>query len=177
MKNIGDEVGEVLFEEPGSGVFAVLDGASVSGLLDKFHALKPEHVCLYRGELQPDMAEVAPYLVRLERGSAFTDWVLRQGWGGHWGIFALAQAELPVLRNHFRKFLVVHDSSGKPLLFRYYDPRVLRKYLPTCDQEQLAAMFGPVASYVAEGDQPSTLFRFRTKSGALAAVQKELSAG
>ena len=175
MKNIGDEVGEVLFGEPGLSAFAVLDGASVSGLLDKLYALKPEHVCLYRGELQPDMAEVAPYLVRLERGSGFTDWVLTQGWGGHWGIFALAQADLAALRTHFRKFLVVHDSAGKPLLFRYYDPRVLRKYLPTCDQEQLAAMFGPVASYVAEGEQPSTLVSFRTKSGALAAEQKELS--
>ena len=45
-------------------------------------------MCLYRGELQPDMAEVAPYLVKLDRDAPFTDWVLDRGWGNHWGVFA-----------------------------------------------------------------------------------------
>src|SRR2546422_5242168 len=41
----------------------------------------PEFECLYRGELKPDMAEVAPYLVRLESESSVTKWVIREGWG------------------------------------------------------------------------------------------------
>jgi hypothetical protein len=177
MSDIVEAVGAFLFGEPGLGVFAVLDGASVPGLVEKLHALKPEHVCLYRGELEPDMAEVAPYLVRLEDRSEMTGWVLEQGWGKHWGVFALSQADLRALRQHFRRFLVVHDEAGKPMYFRFYDPRVLRKYLPTCDQEQLAAIFGPVASYLAEGEEPSALLSFRVKSGALAADEKELAAG
>ena len=177
MTSISDQVKEFLFAGGGFGVFAVLDGASVQGLRVKLHQVQPEHVCLYRGELEPDMAEVAPYLVRLERKAEFTEWVLTQGWGKHWGIFACAQADLHAMRQHFRRFLMVHDESGKPLYFRFYDPRVLRDYLPTCDREQLTEMFGPVASYVAEAEQPGALLCFRLKVGELATERKELSPG
>jgi len=46
------------------------------------------------------------------------------------------------MRQHFRRFITVHDESGKPLLFRYYDPRVLRTFLPTCNAKELAEIFG-----------------------------------
>jgi hypothetical protein len=36
------------------------------------------------------------------------------------------------------------------MLFRYYDPRVLRSYLPTCTPEELAQVFGPIHSFVME---------------------------
>ena len=41
-------------------VFVVLDGASVPGLLAKLTELQPVHTCLYRGDIEPDLAEVAP---------------------------------------------------------------------------------------------------------------------
>src|SRR5260221_341825 len=71
---------EVVFEANDSPVFAVLDGASVPKLIESLYEHKPEHCCLYPGELKPDMATVAPYLVRLEAGKEFTDLVLRKGW-------------------------------------------------------------------------------------------------
>jgi len=156
-----------LFGETEGCLFAVLDGASVPDLPGKLYELKPEHECLYRGRLQPDMAEVAPYLVRLEPETPFTDWVLEQGWGNHWGIFVVSAAELLELRQHFRRFLIVHDPTGKPLYFRYYDPRVLRSYLPTCNGEELAALFGPVRCYMAEGEKPELLLRFELDAGRL----------
>lgn len=167
-----------LFADADANVFAILDGASVPDLRDALYRMQPEHVCLYRGELAPDMAEVAPYLVRLERDSEFAEWVIEKGWGNHWGIFAEADADLHTLRQHFRRFLTVHDSDGKPLIFRYYDPRVMRVYLPTCNAEELAAIFGPVSAYLlegaVEGDSPGTLLRFEAASGALAAKEEKL---
>jgi hypothetical protein len=175
MSDTTEAVGGFLFGDPGEGVFAVLDGASVPGLLEKLHALKPEYECLYRGELAPDMAEVAPYLVRLERRSEMTSWILEQGWGKHWGIFAVSQADLRAMRQHFRRFLVVHDYTGKPMCFRFYDPRVLRTYLPTCNGEELAAFFGPVERYLQEDEDGGVLLRFRLASGALAASKEPLA--
>jgi len=150
-----------LFGDDESSAFAVLDGASVPDLPELLHEFQPGHECLYRGELKPDMAEVAPYLIRLEKGSPFTEEVLSRGWGQHWGIFALTAIDLAGLRRHLRKFLIVHDSDGKPLYFRYYDPRVLRVYLPTCNAEELKTVFGPVSSYVVEDEDPASLLRFR----------------
>ena len=130
-------------QDEGVTTFALLDGASAPGLLDHLYGSpRPEFTCLYRGELKPDMAEVAPYLVRLKPDTPFTDWLLAEGWGKHWGIFLTSQADLAALRKHFRTFTIVKDPDGKMLYFRYYDPRVLRVYLPTCNAQEIATVFG-----------------------------------
>jgi hypothetical protein len=175
MSNPQDALKQQLFGGDGA-VFAVLDGASVPGLLDRLYGnVRPEFECLYRGNLEPDMAEVAPYLVRLEADSEFTSWVLSEGWGKHWGVFAVTPADLRAMRMHLRRFVKVHDAEGKPLYFRYYDPRVLRTYLPTCNAKELADFFGPVAKYVGEGEQPDTLLEFRSEAGALVVDRKEVA--
>jgi hypothetical protein len=166
-ENIVSAVKQRLFADQETNVFAMLDGASIPDLRMSLHQHQPAHVCLYRGELADDMAEVAPYLVRLEEDTEFTDWVLTQGWGEHWGIFALAAEPLVEMRQHFRRFLTVYGPENKPLLFRYYDPRVLRVYLPTCNAEELAAVFGPAASFLCEDEDPTTALRYQLASGAL----------
>src|ERR1044072_7466271 len=168
-----ESVGRHLFSEQDAKLFAVLDGASVPGLLDKLYSLSPNFCCLFRGELQPDMAEVAPYLVQLEQGTEFTNWLIGQGRGNHWGIFASSEADFRRMRTHFRAFLIVYDETGRPLRFRYYDPRVLRTYLPTCTTEELTTLFGPITSYIAEDANPDALLRFQIQSGAL--NQKQIS--
>jgi hypothetical protein len=158
--NILQAVKAQLFSTQGAQVFTILDGASVPDLLVNMATFNPEHICLYRGELAPDMAEVAPYLAFLERGAPFTDWVISHGWGQHWGIFGVTRADLKELRKHFRKFLMVYDESAKSLYFRYYDPRVLRVYLPTCNAQELKTVFGPVMSYLMEDEDPKLRRKF-----------------
>jgi hypothetical protein len=175
MNQAVETLNQYLFGEEDAEACAVLDGASVPELLGRLDELQPEHECLYMGELKPDLAEVAPYLVRLEQGSEFSAWVVEQGWGNHWGIFALSQASLRELRRHFRTFLKVYDPNGKPLLFRYYDPRVMRVYLPTCNAEELKAIFGPVAGYLLEDEDPGVLLAFRFPSGQLVQQKKQLA--
>ncbi len=159
--------GGLLFEAEDDLAFAVLDGASVPGLLPSLAEHEPEYVCLYRGELAPDVAEVAPYLVRLEPETEFTWWLISEGWGKHWGIFASSPSDLRTLRHHFRTFLTVYDSEGKPMLFRYYDPRVLRTYLPTCNGGELATLFGPIQKYLVESEDAKAIIRFQVVDGQL----------
>ena len=83
-----------LFSAQGTRAFTILDGASVPDLPANMASFNPEQICLYRGELEPDMAEVAPYLAFLERDAPFTDWVIGKGWGQHWGIFGVTRADL-----------------------------------------------------------------------------------
>lgn len=166
-ENIIQAVSDKLFENEELNVFVVLDGASVPDLLQQLAEQQPEHVCLYRGELEPDMAEVAPYLVKLEADSDFTDWLIEKGWGNHWGIFVISSESLSALRRHFRKFLIVYDPDNKPVYFRYYDPRVLRTYLPTCHDGELAMIFGQIDSYLLEDADKDVALRFRNASGSL----------
>jgi len=166
MKDMLESIQAEIFRE-GAATFVVLDGASVPALLDKLAQWQPPAECLYRGEIKPEVAPVAPYLAQMEPESDFAKWVLSEGWGKHWGIFAIVQADLRTMRQHFRRFLTVHDESGKPLLFRYYDPRVLRTFLPTCNAKELAEIFGPVLCYVAEGEEPDTALKFELRDGKL----------
>jgi hypothetical protein len=163
-------VKNILYAEKNINVFSILDGASVPDLLDMIYQYQPEHFCLFRGKLKPDIAEVTPYLVSLEQDSIFTKWVIDEGWGKHWGIFVISEADLRAMRNHFRSLLTVY-SEDKPLYFRYYDPRVLRVYLPTCNNSELEVFFGPVESpvkyFILEDEDPNVALRFQTLSGEL----------
>ena len=169
MEDLRQALRRQVFSETGMNVYTVLDGASVPDLVPRLYQLEPEHACLYSGELAPDMAEVAPYLVQLQPRTEFSDWVLEQGWGHHWGILAHSYSGLKAVRHHFRGFLKVHDNKGQPLLFRYYDPRVMRDYLPTCNAEELEKIFGPVETYLVEGENMNVLLRFQQAAGSLKA--------
>ena len=166
---------KLLFEKKGDRLYAVLDGASIPKLLLYLTRHRVDHVCLYRGELDPELAQTAPYLVHLPAESGFTELLLTEGLGKHWGVLVQSKADLRALRMHFRKFLKVWDPDGKPLYFRYYDPRVLRVYLPTCNAEELSVVFGPVSAYFVEAEQADRLLRFTYSGNALAQRQLDLT--
>ena len=132
--------------------FAVLDGAGIPDLLERLYGTPAlEFACLFEGDIEPDVAAVAPYLVRVLPGSELAGWLMA-GWGECRGIFALAPAELDLsaLRRHFRKLTMAYGADMRPLLFRFYDPRVLRCQLPECDAARLNDFFGPVQRFVIE---------------------------
>ena len=160
MAVIAPQILKQLFAVPDTTVYAVLDGASVPELPQTLERFEVEAECLFRGEQNLEMAQVAPYLVRLPPDAAFTEWLLREGWGKHWGIFILSKADLRELRMHLRTFLKVYGPDLKPLYFRYYDPRVLRVYLPTCNPRELQTVFGPVLRYLTEDEDPGALLAF-----------------
>jgi len=58
------------------------------------------------------------------------------------------------------------------LIFRYYDPRVLRAYLPTCSPAELNTFFGPVTAFITEGENPGEILEFRNERGTLASAVK-----
>jgi hypothetical protein len=133
-------------------IFALLDGARDPRIYPLIERQQINCCCLFAGDLPRVLAEAAPYLVGLSPHSRLTEALLTIGWGRSWGVFLESFAILQDLRRHFRRFLQVRDRRGRRLLFRYYDPRVLRTYLPTCNEEELQVMFGPVDRFVMEDE-------------------------
>lgn len=152
----------ILFERPYVRAYAVLDGASVKGLVKRLGAHKGEHCCLFSGELPADVVAAAPHLVRLGEADELTGWVLSEGWGRHWGVFALAHesTDFKAVRKHFRTFLMVRKWDGQSVYFRYYDPRTMRLYLPTCTASEVEHVMGPLRAYVMESDHADVALRF-----------------
>lgn len=168
------QLGQYIFSD-NTFVYAILDGAAIPDLLMRFYEMRPPHVCLYRGELDADLAEVAPYLVNLQPTARFTDWVLSECWGKHWGIFLHSPYLIHEARKHFRKFLTVHNEDGNPMIFRYYDPRVLPKFLPTCQPNELDSIFEKATAFFAESDDATELIRVRYTNGELKQTNLRMS--
>jgi hypothetical protein len=61
------------------------------------------------------------------------------------------------------------------MLFRYYDPRVLSVYLPTCNPEEVTSLFGPVSRFLMESDGVAAMLMFENKSGTLSQKKKMIA--
>ncbi|WP_437768476.1 DUF4123 domain-containing protein [Sorangium sp. So ce281] len=157
-------------------VYAVLDGARDAAISDSVRSSDLPHCCLLAGELGPELAQVAPYLVRLQRSGELTRRLLRLGWGKSWGIFLATPSPLETVRRHLRRLLRVLGPDGAAMFFRYYDPRVLRTYLPTCNAGELGEVFGPVLRYAVEGEDGGELVVFRRAGPELARSVVDLRA-
>ena len=78
---------------------------------------------------------------------------------------------------HFQSLVAVHDEDGNALYFRYYDPRVLRIYLPTCRAGEVLTFFGPVDLYLMEDEDPAAALRMSHDAGALRSETVDLAEG
>lgn len=149
-------------------VYAVLDGVMVPNLPGKLFESRVPNYCIRTGDLTPDEAHAAPYLVYLSPDSKFSDWVLSEALGKHWGIFVQSPRSMLEMRRHFRALSQTYDEKGNPLKFRFYDPRVLAKFLPTCNGGELKTIFGDVEAFYTEEDGGGSGFvRFKIDNGKL----------
>ena len=114
------------------------------------------HGTLLTGPLGKYLDHVAPHLVEIDPASDYLDsW--SDALGSSAGILFLAEAESPAVFAHLRKLFVVTDEDGAEYSFRYYDPRVLRLFLTSCDVAQAEEFFGPMRLVLVEAEQPATM--------------------
>ena len=141
-------------------VWGVLDCARDPQIYIALLESKLEFRCLYSGRLPRELEMVAPHLVELfPTNRLFSRW-LDEGWGQSWGVM-LKIGDAANLRHHLRKFLKVRDEDGRSLVFRYYDARVLRAYLPTCLPDELTTFYGPINAYALEAPDGDGLIEYQ----------------
>jgi len=102
-------------------------------------------VSLYEGRADETLFGIAPYLFHVDE--TLYDWIAADLWSTPWGFFALADATLDDLKRHFRRFLVVESPEGESWYFRFYDPRVLVKFLGGSTEAEVRDFFGPIRAY------------------------------
>lgn len=154
---------EALIAPPeNTNLYAVIDGASIPDFFPLANESAGQYECLFAGELSPEVARAAPYLIELLPRTKLVHKWWREGWGKHWGIMAHVANKFTFedVRKWFRTFLRVQLADGRFVMFRYYDPRVLRQYLPTCTTEDIVKVFGPIETYFVEGKDEFEVLRF-----------------
>jgi hypothetical protein len=145
-------------------LYGVLDAARDDGVRALLRRGRAEHASLYDGHAARVFAKVAPYLVRLEPDASLIESLTTTAWGQSWGVYLTCDRPFAEVRRHLRRFLQV-SYQGETLTFRFYDPRVLRHFLPRCTADELATFFGPFESYLVETRDPAVLLRFTVAGG------------
>lgn len=159
-----DRIFEELWGTPGAGaqlsLYALLDAAREARVPSLLEGVPETSDSLYEGEKARELAPYAPYLVELPGDSPLAGDLAAQAFGKSYCVFLTAGASFDEVRKHFRHFLMVETEDGKEVYFRFYDPRVLRVFLPTCTPEEARRFFGPIRSFWVEAREPGTLSRF-----------------
>jgi len=130
-------------------LFALVDAARDKSVPRLVGEAGSEAVSLYSGRRAERLASSAPYLLRItwERIPRLTS----ELWGKSAGIVLGSTRPIAELRAHFKRLLTVETEAGDSVYFRFYDPRVLRVFLPSCTPAQARRFFGPAAWFLVEG--------------------------
>lgn len=145
-------------------IFTLVDLARATDLDKLLPASAAEVTSLYEGKDADELREVAPYLIAIGENSLLLERLVAEGWGRAWALYLTSDRPFAEVRKHLRKFLRVSTEDGEELYFRFYDPRVLRVFLPTCTLEQITEFFGPITSFWVEGEDPAACIVFRLGS-------------
>ena len=124
----------------GGYLFAVLDATGHPNVPEKARQLADSSVSLFQGPAEENHWDVAPYLFHVDESTL--TWIEQELWNEPWGVFVMSRSNLEDLRGHLRRFLLVELPDGERWYFRYYDPRILKVYLPACDETELRQLFG-----------------------------------
>ncbi|OSQ43093.1 DUF4123 domain-containing protein [Thalassospira sp. MCCC 1A01428] len=118
-----------------SRLYTVLDAGKIANLGELLSSSGLEYQCLFNGKTANELAEVAPYLVKLEDNNSFTRQLFSRGkepwflWDRAGGIFIRTAATLTELRKHLRKFTRINRGKNDWVYFRFWDGPVLNALL------------------------------------------------
>jgi hypothetical protein len=159
--------------EPREPLFAVYDAARSPQVLELLKTAQEKQQSLLEGAKGEALGPWAPYLVALPPGSALLETLVQEGWGKAWGIYFTCPLPFEEVRKHLRHFLTVRDEENVDCFFRFYDPRVLRAFLPVCTREELRTFFGPIRRFKMEGRPRQVLLDFSLRPSGDLHMRKE----
>lgn len=131
LRTVPDGLQSVFFDadpDKPTHLYTILDAAKIAHLPELLETTGLPHACLFKGEAEAELGSVAPWIVALEDGHAFTRGLFTRGdsdihmWDLSAGIFVRSTCDLTQIRDHFRKFTKVRDANEKWYFFRFWEP-------------------------------------------------------
>jgi hypothetical protein len=150
-------------------IFCIIDAAAEGTLYPLLKYSDWEYRCLYKkgvhykgNRMSDALAAAAPYLLVLDPDKIPVKHFVDRRLGKHQLILFQADGSINDLKDHFSGLLKAMDEDGNVLNFRFYDPRILGAYLPTCTEEEKKYFFGPAQVFWTE-DGKNGMLEFSRK--------------
>lgn len=140
-------------------LYGVLDGAR-DHRIREWVGRHERGVCSLYEPVNHALAPWGPWLVDLHALAAEVMPLLLDGWGQRHAIYLRSQTDLADARRHLRRLLRIELSAGRRAYFRFYDPGVLRVFLPTCTAAERVEFFGEATSMWAESKDGARALEF-----------------
>lgn len=141
-------------------LYAIVDSARNEDVFKYLLSDNVDYRSLFHGTTDIKFFGVSGFLVACEKDSVLFNWLTNEAWGESCSIFLLAKTSFNDILKHFQRFNRVYLEDDDVVYFRYYDPRVLRIYLPTCNEKEINLFFGEIESFLMESENPEILIEF-----------------
>jgi hypothetical protein len=131
--------------EPRAGAFryAMIDLAVAEALRSQVAGLQPPvGETLFDRRADRRLLLVAPWLVRLSLAQDIGRRLEELGPSLPWGCYVYSTVDISSLRAALRRFNIARlPNSARKVLFRYWDPRVMRVFLAVANKAQRELLF------------------------------------
>lgn len=137
--------------DSGKHLFAIIDACDNDDVYDRVQREELGRITsLYRGKAMIDFASFSPYLFFCDPETIH--WIEEKLFGSQWGYYAVVSSshDLPSMKRHLKRFLMVKCPDGRQMYFRFYDPRVITPFLNGSDENQREKFFGPIECFIVE---------------------------
>lgn len=143
-------------------LFLLIDGAKIDDLSANIYQHESTPICdaLYRDTHLSGLADISPWLIQVKLDSrivklSFDDWRTMGA-----AVLWQAEANFDQVLAHFRSLVVARTSAGDEVIFRFYDPEILRSLLSSDESgADIQRLMGPCGE-VAVQDRRSGEFAY-----------------
>jgi hypothetical protein len=134
------------------GNYIIIDQASTQDISYELEKVFTKGEVLLQGKYKKMFFDVAPLFCALNAETI--NYAEHHLWGMSAALFVMSSKdEFQLIKTLSANTEIVTDDD-EVMFFRYYDPRVLRIFLPTCSKEQLKEFFGAVEYFICEDEDP-----------------------
>jgi hypothetical protein len=147
--------------------YVLLDGARLGHTIEKCRSETILHCSLFDEKGTEHLINVGPWLFETGSQDTMLPWLINENQIASFGILLYTAGEFKEIFKHLKKKLRIVSASGQVCYHRFYDPRVLNRFLISCQLEVLNDFFGPVNYFVCESGETDSFFSYSLESGKL----------
>jgi hypothetical protein len=140
--------------------YYIIDAASDFIEIDDLIKTYGPSVCVLKSNYDGQFIDVGPHL--FDSSVKLDELLMNTQWGKGSFISLSFSRERMNLIHLLRNNSEIVTEQDEVMFFRYYDPRILRIFLPVFDTQQIKEFFGSVDEFMCEDEDPAFGLIFQT---------------